>query len=181
MMALLSLVSGFLSPYVPDFFKIFQSKIDYAHEENMADKNLAASKISGQFALDTSLAQGDVQDVISARQAAPPSYGTRLLDALDDETGWFARAVKLWLIWALSIIEIANGMVRPWMAYYTFTLYGAVKIARAYLYYKASASGLDWEIVSQSVITMWDDHDWLLMEYVAGFFLGARHRLKSGQ
>lgn len=183
MLAILSPLLGFLSPFVADILKLFQSKLDYAHELAMRDKDIEAARVSGQFTFDTAVAKGDVDDVISAREAAPPSYGTRLLDALDDETGWFARLVKLWLIWSLALVEIANGFIRPWMAYYTFLLYGAVKVARAYLYVVATSGGgqVPPDLVAQAIVGMWSDHDWLLMEYIAGFFLGARHRLKSAQ
>ena len=179
---MLSLIFGFFSAFLPDVIKLFQQKQEFAHDEKMRDKDIEAAKFTKVADLEQSVATGDVQDAISARQAAPPSYGAQLLDALAGEQGWFLRVIKGLLIWALSCIEVLNGLMRPVVVFYVVGLWGAVKGARFYLYYVASTaagSHIDWSVLAQATTVMWDAEDAVIVECIIGFLFGIRHRLKT--
>lgn len=184
MMALLSLVTGFLSPFIPDLLKIFRAKQDYAHELAMRQLDREIQKEMGRIDLSKSLSATDVQDAISARQMGP-TYGLKLLDALSEETGRFMRFIRGCLISALAFIEVVNGTIRPGIAYWVFGFWGSVKMGKFYLAYSSTvgSGAADWQsalvAISTSLVAVWDEHDWILVDYIAGFYFGARHRLKS--
>lgn len=178
MMALLSLLAGFLSPFIPDLIKIFRAKQDYAHELAMRELDRQIQREVGIIDMNKTLAASDVQDAISARQMGPV-YGLKLLDALDKEKGWFMKMIKGGLIWALSIIEVMNGLIRPSIAYLVVGLWVALKLSQAYFAYKAGFDGSALDAAAVAMTTIWSDHDFLMLEYVMGFFFGARHRMKT--
>lgn len=180
MLALLSPLLGFFSAFLPDVVKYFQQRQEFAHDEAMRRIDLEAQKVAGQIQLDNTLAAGDVQDVISARQSQP-NYGAKLLDALTGEQGWVLRFVKGILIWSLSLVEVLNGLMRPLVVYYVMGLWGAVKAARFYLYIHGAAGGgtPDWGLIAEAATTLWGEDDAAIVEYVVGFLFGIRHRLKT--
>jgi hypothetical protein len=186
MIALLSLISGFLSPFLPDIFKIATTWQDHRHELAMRQLDREIQKELGQIDLQRTLAAGDVQDAISARQMGP-TYGLGLLDALSGETGRFMRFIRGSLILALALIEVVNGLVRPGIAYWVMGFWGSVKLARMVLAYQSTvgAGAADWPTALAALATalaaVWEDHDWILVDYVAGFYFGARHRMKESK
>ena len=177
MFALLAPFMGFFSAFLPDLIKYFQAKQEFAHDERMRQLDIEAQKFVATVQLDQTIAKGDIDDAVSARSMTP-SYGTKLLDAVAGEQGWFLRFIKGALILALALIEVLNGLMRPTVVYYVMGLWGGVKAARFYLYLSASGSH-DWATIAAATAAIWDDEDKLIVEYVVGFLFGIRHRLKT--
>lgn len=184
MFGLLTLLGGFISPFVGDIIKLFQTKQDYAHELAMAQESNRAQRDIADLNAQVDFAKADVADTVSARQAQP-SYGARLLDALQGQSGWFMTGIKGALLIALSLVEMLNGLMRPYVVYEVMTAWAVVKAARIYLAYTAinNSGAHDWPTVlsglSSAFLAAWDDHDNLVVDYVVGFLFGSRHRLQE--
>src|SRR5258708_20786265 len=96
-----------------------------------------------------------------------PSYGTKLVDAVAGEQGWFLRFIKGALILALALIEVLNGLMRPTVVYYVMGSWGGAKAARFYLYLSASGSH-DWATIAAATAAIWHDADKLIVEHTVG-------------
>lgn len=186
MMAIISLFTGFLSPFlgpaIGQALNYFQKKQDNLHElEMLKESNNGAREIATLNA-QVGMAQAEVADVKSARESQP-SYGVALLDAVK-LGGWVEQnLVAPLLIFALAIIEVANGLMRPWVIYLISGMWASAKLAQFYFGYQAALGGgtATKEIVyalATAAVTAWNSEDNLYMEYVVGFLLGSRHQLK---
>lgn len=184
MLGILSLISGFVSPWIGDLFGLLKARQQNAHELLMLKESNKSAREIADLNAQVGMAQAEVDDVRSAR-STQQSYGVKLLDAVAKEDGWFMRSViKPFLIVMLILIEIANGFMRPYAIYTIMTLWASTKVARFYLGYHAiiGAGGTEEEMVKAlagAVIAIWDDHDWAALDYVLGFLLGSRHKLKE--
>jgi hypothetical protein len=184
MLAILSLLSGFVSPWIGDLIKLFQKRQDNAHELAMLQESNRSTREIAEIKAQVSLAQADVQDVASARQTQP-SYGTQLLNALAGESGWVMKLVKGALIMALAAVEIANGWMRPYVVYLVMSMWASTKAARFWFAYTATIGGGAVDLheitsaLASAALAIWDDHDFALVDYVCGFLLGSRHKLSE--
>src|SRR3990167_4353434 len=169
MLAILSLVSGFVSPWIGDMFGMFKAKQQNAHELAMLVESNKSAREIAELNAQVGMAQAEVDDVRSAR-AAQPSYGVALLDAIRGDKGWittyFMRPI---LLVALTVIEIANGLMRPYAIYLILTLWASTKAARFYFAYTATSGGANAEDVLYAVasasLAVWDEHDWVALDY----------------
>jgi len=129
------------------------------------------------------MAEFDVKDSVSARKAQP-SYGIKLLDALDASGGWLVHLVKPILVAAFTIVEVANGFMRPYTVYIVVNLWAAVKIGTFWLALSSSGTEFALDIdtanaIAKALIAVWDEHDWIVFDYVLGFLFGSRHKMKE--
>lgn len=184
MIAILSLIAGFVSPWISDVFKIFQSKQENAHELAMLrESNKSAREIS-ELNAQVGMANAAVEDVKSAR-AAQPSYGAKLLDTVASADTWVERFfIRPVLLLCFTVVEILNALMRPYAIYIILTMWASTKVARFYFAYTSTGGGasLDLAALAGAALDIWDEHDWAALDYVLGFLLGSRHKLKeSGQ
>lgn len=184
MLGILSLVTGFLSPFIGDVFKFFTARQQNAHELAMLQESNKSAREIADLNAQVGLATQDVADVVSARQTQP-QYGVRLLDAVQGDQGWVVRNfIKPFLLIMLTFIEVANGWMRPYAIYIILTLWASSKLGRFFFAYHAVLGGGDTRMevlkaLAAAATDTWGDHDWVALDYALGFLLGSRHKLSE--
>jgi hypothetical protein len=172
MLGLLSAVAGFVSPFLGplvDYFKAKQQgelQLAMLKESNNAKRDIAITDAQAK------IIRSNVEDSISARKAAP-SYGNAILKYLAGETGgWMFRIVKGFAIWSFTLIELLNGLMRPYVIYLVIGMWASVKVAKMMLAYSATGN------VAVAITTVWEEHDYVMVDYTMGFLFGSRYQLQ---
>jgi hypothetical protein len=159
---LISAIAGFLSPFIGPVFDHFKAKQNNAHQLAMLKESNNAKRDIAITDAQAKIIQSNVEDSISARKSSP-SYGTAILKYLAGETGgWMFRFVKGFAIWSFTLIELLNGLMRPYVIYLVIGM----------LAYSATGN------VAVAITTVWEEHDYVMVDYTMGFLFGSRYQLQ---
>ena len=169
MLALLSAIFGFASPFLPEVFKFFQRSQDNKHELAMLELRM---KMAGQehlYRMEEISAQADIAE---ARELHKPvqSFGVQILDAASKANwGKWATVPAFYLFVFLDFIA---GMVRPSITYAAFGFYVAYKIAAYNLMFQVVEPGT--LSIAQAVANLWGEQDWAVLTLVLSYYFGLR-------
>ena len=169
---LISAIAGFFSPFIGPVFDHFKAKQNNAHQLAMLKESNNAKRDIAITDAQARVIASNIEDSISARKAAP-SYGNAILKYLAGETGgWMFRIVKGFAIWSFTLIELLNGLMRPYVIYLVIGMWASVKVAKMMLAYSATGN------VAVAITTVWEEHDYVMVDYTMGFLFGSRYQLQ---
>ena len=95
MLEILSFVTGFLGPVIPQIFKWFERKQEYAQERALMELRLQQGALEHTWRMEEVSANADIAEMQTLR-TPQQSFGVQLLDAAK---GWVES--KGWGAWAI--------------------------------------------------------------------------------
>jgi hypothetical protein len=184
---MLTVIAGFIAPFLPDLLGLVRNWQDHKHELEMRRVDAQLQRETRAFDLAQTELRADVEDVVSAR-AAQPTYGRAILDAMQagyPGAGRFMRFNYGVVFLLFGLVEFLNALMRPSVVYYMFGLYGAVKAARFWIYLETLPAlrfetTADWSqslgAIAQALTVLWGVEDADLIASICAFLFAARHR-----
>ena len=168
MLAILTAVIGFASPFLPEVFKWLNRKQENAHEKEMMSLRLQAGAQEHLWKMEEIVATADIEEARELHKPAA-SFGVQMLDA---------AANAKWKIWAtapafymFTLLDFVSGMVRPTITYAAFSGYLVYKFACFKLLESVSDHTLTaWEGISR----VWGEQDFAVLTLVLSYYFGLR-------
>ena len=173
MLALLSAIAGFASPFLPEVFKFFQRGQDNKHELAMLEIRM---KMAGQehlYRMEEISAQADIAE---ARELHKPvqSFGVQILDKAQAS---LPRWVWVPVFWLFSLLDLFTSSVRPGITYLFAGGYMLYKIA-LFRVLTSNRFENDW---FGAVVQIWVPEDYAVLSLVLAFWFGVRaHKATFG-
>jgi hypothetical protein len=168
MLEILSFITGFLGPIVPQVFKWFERKQEYAHELALMELRLKQGAMEHLWKMEEINANADIAEMQTLR-TPQQSFGVQLLDA---SKAWVeAKSWGVWIIlpvfYLFAFLDFMTGMVRPVVTYcafgfymlYKWTLFRSLEVT----------SGRE-----AAILSTWAEQDWAVLLLVLGYFFGQR-------
>jgi len=164
MLQIISALLGFFAPFLPQVVKLFQQKIDNAHELAMMKLRLEMASQEHLWRMEEINASADIAEA-AALHRPQQSFGVQLLDAAkgSNMSSWTTVPV----FWLFALLDLISGLVRPAITYGVVAFYMAVKYAQFQAYSKLTAP-LD------ALRATWTDNDWGVLVLVLSFWFGNR-------
>lgn len=173
MIEIVSLIVGFLSPFLPEVIKLFQGQQDNKHELAMLRERLSARYTEREFDMEAERERTDRQELI-VTNAPKPSYAVGLVKA---GAGTVARWALYPAFLMFAFIDAMNQAVRPLIALTAFSAYVWVKYAEYLIYVESEGS-------ERAIIFTWNENDLAILLMILGHYFGnrvARHAFGSRQ
>ena len=168
MLEILSFVTGFLGPVIPQIFKWFERKQEYAQELALMELRLRQGALEHTWRMEEISANADIAEMQTLR-TPQQSFGVQLLDAAKgwvESKGWGAWAI-LPVFYLFAFLDFVTGMVRPTVTYAAFGFYMVYKWT---LFQSlAVTSGRE-----AAILATWSEQDWSVLLLVLGFYFGQR-------
>lgn len=169
MLEILSFITGFLGPAIPQVFKWFERKQEYAHELALMDLRLKQGAMEHLWKMEEINANADIAEMKTLRQQQQ-SFGVQLLDA---SRAWVEG--KVWGAWIVmpvfylfAFLDFVTGMVRPTVTYFAFGFYMVYKWT---LFESLEASTGS---RGEAILSTWTEQDWSVLLLILGFYFGQR-------
>lgn len=169
MLALLSAIFGFASPFLPEVFKYFTRKQDNAHELAMFEMRM---KMAGQehlYRMEEITAAADIEEGKELHKPVQ-SFGVQILDAAT-KSGW-GKWATVPAFYLFVFLDFVAGMVRPSITYASFAFYIAYKIAAYNLMFQVVEPGT--LTIAQAVANLWGEQDYSIMTLCLSYYFGLR-------
>lgn len=164
MLTIFSTVFGFLAPFVPQLFKLWQTKIDYAQEREMLALRMKYAEHEHLWRIGEIEAKADIAEMQTLR-SPQTSFGVQMLDAARGSgLGKWALVPAFYLF---TLLDWFSGMVRPIITYAMVAFYMAVKWAQ----YDAAM-----QVVGAvgALTEIWSENDWAVLMLVLSYWFGSR-------
>ena len=177
---MLSLILGFLAPFLPDLLGIAKAKLDQVHELRMLELTLKGQNQQAAWKLEEAVAQGEAR-AFEVAHKQDDSYGVKLLDAGKDAAGhlpWYLVPVA----WLFALVDFLNAAIRPSITIWFLGFYLASKWARVQSAVDALGAAPDagWQTWSNARVAVWDDADKEILNVIIGFWFGKIARSTGG-
>lgn len=168
MLEIVSFITGFLGPAVPQIFKWIERKQEYAHELSLMELRLKQGAAEHLWKMEEINANADIAEMQTLRQPQQ-SFGVQLLDAGKswvESKRWGAAAIMP-VFYLFALLDFVTGMVRPAVTYAAFGFYMVYKWT---LFHSlAIVSGRE-----AAVLATWTEQDWAVLLLVLGYYFGQR-------
>jgi hypothetical protein len=168
MLEILSFITGFLGPVVPQVFKWFERKQEYAHELALMELRMKQGAQEHLWRMESINASADIAEMQTLR-TPQTSFGVQLLDAAKEwvtNKRWGA-AVIVPVFYLFAFLDFVLGMVRPTITYAAFGFYMVYK----WTLFQALAANTTKEA---AILATWTDQDWAVLLLVLGYYFGQR-------
>lgn len=168
MLEILSFITGFLGPLVPQVFKWFERKQEYAHELALMELRMKQGAQEHLWRMEQISATADIAEMQTLR-TPQTSFGVQLLDAAKDwvtNTRWGA-VVIVPVFYLFALLDFILGMVRPTITYAAFGFYMVYK----WTLFESLAANTTKEA---AILATWSDQDWAVLLLVLGYYFGQR-------
>lgn len=167
MLAILSAVFGFISPFVPEVLKLAKGWQEHRFELQRLRLSAELAEKQHAWRMEALNVEADIQEAALLHQPQP-SFGVQILDR--------ARAdmhPALWVpvFWAFALLDWISGMVRPTVAFLVVGAYVLYKWARFELMQRVSDASFAWH---DAVVRLYDEQDYAMLAYVLMFYFGQR-------
>jgi hypothetical protein len=167
MLAVISALVGFLSPFLPAILKIFERRQDNVHELEMYKLRLEADAKEHLYKMEEINATADIEEA-KLLHAPIPSFGVQVLDAAKD-SGWGAWATVP-AFYIFTFLDFLNGVIRPGVTIAIVGFYVTVKYGMWVLLTGPKYEAQGWE----AVVQLWGEPDTQVLFLVLGYWFGAR-------
>lgn len=168
MLEILSFITGFLGPAVPQLFKWFERKQEFAHELALMELRLKQGAQEHLWRMEETNARADIAEMQTLR-TPQQSFGVQILDAAKEwvtGTRWGA-VVIVPAFYLFALLDFVTGMVRPVVTYAAFGFYMVYKWT---LFQSLSiAQGKE-----AAILATWSEQDWAVLLLVLGYYFGQR-------
>ena len=148
MLTLLGALFGLLGSFIPELLKFWKQKEDNRHELEILKIQGQMAKEQHQYRIEEIAANADVASEQAVYKSAEIKY-----------TG---------IRWIDGIVELWNGIMRPWIATIFVCLYGIVKYAQWQLLKASDVS--DWKAIT----ILWTGDDMAIFSTIIAFYFGGR-------
>lgn len=164
MLSILSAIFGFAAPMLPEVLKLFQRKMDYKQELELAKLQMEAQRSEHEYKLEEIEATADIKEAEGLR-TPQQSFGVQLLDAANSSKwGKWALIPSFYLF---TLLDFVAGMVRPTITYAAFTFYAFVKWAQLQI-------ALEQNDMNTALTMVWSENDWAVLTLVLSYWFGHR-------
>ena len=168
MVEIISFITGFLGPTIPQIFKWFERKQEFEHELKLMDLRLRQGAQEHLWRMEETSARADIAEMQTLR-TPQQSFGVQLLDAAREwiqSTKW-----GIWIItpilYLFAFLDFVTGMVRPVVTYAAFGFYMVYKWT---LFQSLQVT----QSREAAILATWSDQDWAVLLLVLGYFFGQR-------
>jgi hypothetical protein len=168
MLELLSFITGFLGPAVPQIFKWFERKQEFSHELALMELRLKQGAQEHLWRMEETSAKADIEEMKTLR-TPQQSFGVQILDASKSwvsSTTWGAWVVVP-VLYLFAFLDFVTGMVRPVVTYAAFGFYMTYK----WTLFQSLAIAQGREA---AILATWSEQDWAVLLLVLGYFFGQR-------
>ena len=168
MLEILSFITGFLGPAVPQIFKMFERKQEFAHELALMELRLKQGAQEHLWRMEETSAKADIAEMQTLR-TPQQSFGVQILDAAREwvtGTRWGAWVIVP-VLYLFALLDFATGMVRPVVTYAAFGFYMVYK----WTLFQSLAVAQGREA---AILATWSEQDWAVLLLVLGYFFGQR-------
>lgn len=165
MISMISALFGFLAPFVPKVFELFQSSQDHKQELEMMKLRLENANAEHTWRMEEINAKADVDEAIAIRKPEE-TYGDKLISsvAATDLPRWIKGYVAL-----IGVhVDFFIRMCRPVITYGLVGFYMFYKIATFQLLAASGLSGVE------AIVRSWTDFDEAMLVAVISFWFGNR-------
>ena len=173
MLALLSAIFGFASPFLPEVFKFFQRSQDNKHELAMMEIRM---KMAGQehlYRMEEISAQADIAEARELHKPIP-SFGVQILDKAQAS---LHPVIWVPIFWLFSLLDLFSSSVRPGIAWLFASGYMLYKVA---LFHELTGPRFQ-ALWSSAVTQIWVPDDYAILSLVLAYYFGIRaHKATFG-
>lgn len=163
MLEILSFITGFLGPVVPQVFKWFERKQEFQHELALMELRMKQGAQEHLWRMEQVNATADIAEMQTLR-IPQQSFGVQLLDAAKDK--WSAWVIVP-VFYLFAFLDFVLGMVRPSITYAAFGFYMVYKWT---LFQTLSAK----TTIEAAILATWTEQDWAVLLLVLGYYFGQR-------
>lgn len=165
MIAMISALFGFLGPFVPKLFDMFQAKQDHAQEIELMKLRLEAGASEHMWRLEEINAKADIEEAVAIHKPEE-SYADKLITSVAGGTlpGW----VKAYVALIGVHVDFVIRMCRPVITYAMVGFYMFYKVA---VFEALRASGLNG---NEAFLGSWAEFDQAMLAAVISFWFGGR-------
>lgn len=169
---MLSLVLGFLAPFIPDLITAGKTMLDQRHEKEMLKLTLEGQDRAASWRMEEVKIKADGDAFVTAHKS-PPSFGVKLLDASKTSEGklpWYLVPV----LYLFAFVDFLNAVIRPSITIWFLGFYLASKWARVQLAVDAlhGSPEAGWQIWANALTAVWDETDREILMVIVGFWFG---------
>lgn len=170
-LAILSAIAGFATPWVGEVFKFFTVRGDRAHELALFEMRLKAGAQDHLWRMEEINAKADIAET-AATHRPMQSFGVQLLDKAHDS----GLATWAWapVFYLFALLDFLRGLVVPALAYVVFGFYFAYRWACI----KAAQEVITGKNFWDALMGTYNDNDWAILFAVLAFYVGDRTRQK---
>lgn len=163
MLAILSAIFGFASPFLPMIIKLFQQKQDNAHELAVLELQQKAAELQHAYRMEELNTNADIAESANLR-LPQQSFGVQVLDAAKD----WPKLIIVPVFYLFSFLDFMSGFVRPGVTYAMVAFYLAYKWS---LFEAAKLNTGSWAI---AIPQIWTEADFALLTLTLSFWFGSR-------
>jgi len=164
MLQIVSALLGFFAPFLPQVVKLFQQKIDNAHELAMMKLRLEMASQEHLWRMEEINTQADIAESYVLHRPQQ-SFGVQILDAAKESkmSNWTTVPV----FWMFSLLDAWSASVRPNITYAMFAFYAVTKFAQYQIYVMLTDN-------SHAIASLWTENDWAVLLMCGSYWLGMR-------
>ncbi|WP_312299127.1 hypothetical protein [Stutzerimonas nitrititolerans] len=165
MIAMISAFFGFLGPFVPKVFDLFQAKQDHKQEMELMKLRMESAASEHMWRLEEINARADIEEAIAVHRPEE-SYADKLITSVGGGSlpGW----VKAYVALVGVHVDFVIRMCRPLITYALVVFYMGYKVA---VFHALEAAGLTgFEALKGS----WTEFDEAMLAAVISFWFGGR-------
>lgn len=169
MLALLSAIFGFASPFLPEVFKFFTRKQDNAHELALFKLRVEQAGKEHLYRMEEISATADIAEARELHKPIP-SFGVQILDKA--HSSGFSKYSLIPAFYLFVFLDFLAGMVRPSITYAAFGFYIAYKFAAYNLMFQVVEPGT--LSIAQAVANLWGEQDYSIVVLCLSYWFGLR-------
>lgn len=165
MIAMISALFGFLGPFVPKVFDLFQSRQDHRQELELMKLRLEAGASEHMWRLEEINAQADIAEAVAVHKPED-SYADKLISSVGGGTlpNWIRGYVAL-----IGVhVDFVIRMCRPLITYLMVGFYMFYKIAVFHALQSMGMTGFE------ALKGSWTEFDEAMLAAVISFWFGGR-------
>lgn len=165
MIAIVSAIFGFLGPFVPKLFDMFQAKQDHAQEIELMKLRIETASSEHMWRLEEINAKADIAEAVAVHKPEE-SYADKLISSVGGGSlpGW----VKAYVALIGVHVDFVIRMCRPLITYAMVGFYMSYKVAVFHALEAAGLTGFD------ALKSSWTEFDEAMLAAIMAFWFGGR-------